>query len=183
MNIILLKHGKKYTAQDVNQQAVSLRKYTDYPIYCFTEDPENVIIDCIPIPNKPKLAKWWNKLHAFRPGFGDSFIHGSRCVMFDLDIDIISSPFPSLENINWDVPHFVCDYWKEDKYWETHAYETMLNSSIMTWTVGKNTNYWDIFAKNIDYNTRKYKGMDRYIWDQKLEHGTFENEIHDTIIL
>ena len=89
MNIILLKHGKKYTAQDVNQQAVSLRKYTDYPIYCFTEDPENVIIDCIPIPNKPKLAKWWNKLHAFRPGFGDSFIHGSRCVMFDLDIDII----------------------------------------------------------------------------------------------
>ena len=66
MNIILLKHGKKYTAQDVNQQAVSLRKYTDYPIYCFTEDPENVIIDCIPIPNKPKLAKWWNKLHAFR---------------------------------------------------------------------------------------------------------------------
>ena len=69
MNIILLKHGKKYSAADVNRQALSLRKYTNEKIYCFTEDPTDVVIDCIEIPRKPKLVRWWNKLHLFRDNF------------------------------------------------------------------------------------------------------------------
>tara|TARA_X000001316_G_C916989_1_gene31244 strand:- start:560 stop:1099 length:540 start_codon:yes stop_codon:yes gene_type:complete len=179
MNIILLKHGKKYTADDVNRQAEKLMNYVNYPIFCFTEDPKDVIIDCIEIPKKPKLAKWWNKLHVFR----HDFVLGDRCVMFDLDIDIIDNPFPYIESIDWRVPHFIRDGWKDDLYWESHAYETKLNSSIMAWTSYRNTEIWDKFSRNIDYNTRKYAGIDRYVWDHKFNYKTFDSKINETIIL
>ncbi len=34
MEIILLKHGTKYSADDVNRQAEKLMNYADYPIFC-----------------------------------------------------------------------------------------------------------------------------------------------------
>ena len=61
MKIILLKHGDKYTANDVNCQAEKIRKYCDYEILCLTEDPTDVIIGITPIPERPRLTKWWNK--------------------------------------------------------------------------------------------------------------------------
>lgn len=179
MNILLLKHGKKYSADDVNRQAETLRKYCDYPIFCLSEDPKDVIIDTLSIPQKPKLSRWWNKLHVFR----HDFALNDRCVMFDLDIEIVADPFPFIENIDWRVPHFIKDDWKDDLYWESHAYETKLNSSIMAWTSHRNTHYWWWFEQNIDYNTRKYAGIDRYIWDHKFEYKTFDSGINETIIL
>ena len=179
MNVILLKHGKKYSADDVNSQAETLKKYCSYNIFCLTEDPKDVIIECLPIPNKPKLMRWWNKLHVYR----HDFVLSGKCVMFDLDIDIIKNPFPYIENIDWRYPTFIKDYWKEDMYWESHAYETKLNSSIMAWTAHRNTEYWWWFEQNIDYNTRKYKGIDRYIWDYDFNYKTFDKAIHETIIL
>ena len=82
MNIILLKHGTKYFADDVNFQAKVLKKFTNYDIFCFTEDPKDVIIKTIPIQSKPKLRKWWNKMHLFR----DNFPLSGKCVLFDLDV-------------------------------------------------------------------------------------------------
>ena len=179
MNIILLKHGNKYSADDVNRQAEKLMHYADYPIFCFTEDQKDVIIDCIEIPKKPKLAKWWNKLHVYRYDFA---LDG-RCVMFDLDIDITDNPFPYIESIDWRYPTFIEDGHKSELYYEKHAYETMLNSSIMAWTSYRNTEYWDIFSRNIDYYTRKYKGIDRYVWDKKLQYRKFNDGIRSTVIL
>ena len=179
MNIILLKHGNKYSAVDVNRQAEKLMHYADYNIFCLTEDTKHVIIDCIPIPNKPKLMRWWNKLHVYR----HDFLVDGRCVMFDLDMDIIKNPFPYIESIDWRYPTFIEDSHKNDLYYEKHAYETMLNSSIMAWTSYRNTEYWDIFSRKIDYYTRKYKGIDRYVWDQKLQYRKFDDGIHSTIIL
>ena len=178
MNIILLKHGTKYTAEDVNRQAEVLLNFADYPIFCLTEDPKDVIIECLPIPDSPKLMRWWNKLHVFR----HDFVLDNRCVMFDLDIDITASPFPYIESIDWRYPTFITDDHKNELYYEKHAYETMLNSSVMAWTSHRNTEYWDIFSRNIDYYTRKYKGVDRYVWDQKLLHRTFDNAIRSTIV-
>ena len=179
MKIILLKHGDKYNAEDVNRQAEKIREYCDHEILCLTEDPTGVIIGITPIPERPRLTKWWNKLHAFRSDFPIM----DRCVLFDLDIDIIGNPFPTIEKINWDKPHFIHDHWKKDLDHRPHAYETEINSSIFAWTPHKNPEFWQIFACNIDYNTRKYKGIDRYIWDQKLNYGTFDDEIHTKIVL
>ena len=89
MNVILLKHGTKYSAEDVNKQALSIAKYTSNKIYCFTENKKDVKIECIDIPKKPRLVRWWNKKHLFR----DDFLLEGKCVLFDLDIKIISDPF------------------------------------------------------------------------------------------
>lgn len=179
MNVILLKHGSKYKANDVNRIAEVLLHYADYSIYCLTEDSTGVEIECIPIPKKPKLMRWWNKLHVYR----DDFILDGPCVMFDLDIDIIANPFQYIETIDWKYPTFIEDSHKQDLYYKNHAYETMLNSSIMAWTSHNNPEYWDIFSENIDYYTRKYKGIDRYVWDQKLEYRKFDDGIRSTIVL
>jgi len=179
MKVILLKHGNKYTADDVNRQAESIKKYCDYDIFCLTEDPTDVIISIVPLPKRPRLMRWWNKLHVFRPDFA---IEG-RCVLFDLDMEIKENPFPLIEKIDWSLPHFIKDHWKKNLHWSPHAYDTMINSSIMAWTSHTNEEYWNVFSENIDYHTRKYRGIDRYIWDKKLEHGIFDDEIHSKIIL
>ena len=179
MNIILLKHGKKYSAADVNRPALSLRKYTNEKIYCFTEDPTDVVIDCIEIPRKPKLVRWWNKLHLFR----DNFPLSSQCVLFDLDIQIKQNPFEYIETIDWNYPTFVRRKSKIKKFFRKHSYDTELNSSILAWTSHRNTYIWDIFSKNIDYHTRKYKGIDRFFWHEKIEWRQFDYGISHTIDL
>ena len=179
MNIILLKHGKKYSAADVNRQALSLRKYTNEKIYCFTEDPTDVVIDCIEIPRKPKLVRWWNKMNLFR----DDFALSGKCVLFDLDIEIKKNPFPYIEDIDWNTPTFLRDFWKKDLYYTPHSYETELNSSVLAWTTGENGNVWKLFSSNIDYYTRKYMGVDRFFWNENIEWNTFDNRINTTITL
>ena len=42
MNIILLKHGTKYSADDVNKIYHSLKDYTSANFYCFTEDKKEI---------------------------------------------------------------------------------------------------------------------------------------------
>lgn len=177
MNIILLKHGTKYTAEDVNKQAVAIKKFTHHKIFCFTEDPKDVIIDCIDIPDKPKLMRWWNKMHLFR----DNFPLDGKCVLFDLDIKIEKNPFPFFENIDWACPTLMHDYWKADLKYKAHAYDTELNSSTLAWTSYMNTYIWDLFSKNIDYYTRKYKGVDRFFWHEDIKWKTFNNDIYQSI--
>jgi len=179
MNIILLKHGDKYTAEDVNKQALSIAKYTSNKIYCFTENKKDVKIECIDIPKKPRLVRWWNKMHLFR----DDFLLEGKCVLFDLDIKIISDPFIYLNNIDWNYPTFIHDYWKKEMYMAEHAYDTEINSSILAWNSKQNSYIWDIFKKNIDYHTRKYKGIDRFFWHEDIKWRTFKNEILETINL
>ena len=179
MNIILLKHGIKYSAEDVNKIYVSLSPYTSAKFYCFTEDKTDVIINCIDIPAKPKLMRWWNKMHLFRKDFE---LQG-KCVLFDLDIKILSDPFPYINNIDWNYPTFMRDPWKKDKFYRKHSYNTELNSSVLAWTSRKNSYIWEIFTKNIDYNTRKYKGIDRFFWNEDIQWRSFDDGIYNTIDL
>lgn len=179
MNVILLKHGTKYTAEDVNLQAQALQKYTQHKIFCFTENPKDVIVNCIDIPNKPKLVRWWNKMHLF----SSTFPLQGKCVLFDLDVKIKDNPFEYLKNINWDNPTFMHDYWKVNLKRSQHAYDTELNSSVLAWSAHKNTYIWDLFANNIDYNTRKYKGIDRFFWNENIKWETFDNGIHNAVII
>lgn len=179
MNIVLLKHGTKYTAADVNKQALCIKKYTNNKIYCFTEDRSDVVINCIDIPRRPKLMRWWNKMHLFRNDFPLS----GQCVLFDLDILIKDNPFKFIEKVDWNYPTFIRRKFKMEKFFREHSYDTELNSSILTWTSHHNTYIWDMFNKNIDYHTRKYKGIDRFFWHEKIEWRQFDYGISDTIDL
>ena len=182
MNVVLLKHGDKYSADDVNKQAQCLTKVSKGvigQIYCFTEDRTGVNIECIDIPEKPKLQRWWNKMHLFR----DNFPLTGTCVLFDLDIEIKKDPFKYITEIDFSVPTFMNDDWKKNLYYKKHSYETELNSSVLAWTAHKNTYIWDLFSKNIDYNTRKYKGIDRFFWHEIKDWNTFDSGIHESVIV
>ena len=72
MNIIFVKHGRKYHQDDVNRLFESLYQYRpDFKYFCYTEEEEfrfstiDRRINIIKIPHKPFLKKWWNKLALF----------------------------------------------------------------------------------------------------------------------
>lgn len=156
-NIIFVKHGTKYSYKHVNKLASQLVKY--YPLakmYCYTEDPKGVAIQCIPIFKKPSLTVWWNKLAMFSKDFP---VEG-KCLFFDLDMDIKSDPSSF---IKWNGLTVINSYWKQDLYMAPHAYDVLINSSVVTWTAGEQCHIWDHFMTNRDYFMRKYPGIDRFL--------------------
>lgn len=175
LNIILVKHGNKYTAEHVNKLADQLFKY--YPtanFYCYTEDSTGVKIPIIPIFKRPTLKFWWNKLAMFSKDFP---VEG-KCLYFDLDMDI-KSDFS--EFITWDGLTIIRDYWKNDLYMAPHAYDVRINSSIITWTAGEQAHVWEHFLSNKDYFMRKYVGIDRFIVHENILHNTFKDGLVNSI--
>lgn len=157
MNIIFVKHGTKYNYKHVNRLALQLVKY--FPLakfYCYTDDPTGVAIQTIPCFKKPSLKVWWNKLAMFSKDFP---VEG-KCLFFDLDMDVRHDPSQFIE---WDGLRVIHSYWKEDLYMAPHAYDVLINSSIITWIAGEQNHIWDHFMTNRDYFMRKYPGIDRFL--------------------
>ena len=174
-NIIFVKHGDKYNAKHVNRLLEQLHDY--YPgvnYYCYTDNPEGVLAECIPCFEKPSLKFWWNKLAMFSKDFP---VKG-RCLYFDLDMDIKSDPS---QYINWDGLTILDAYWKKDMYMAPHAYDVSINSSIITWVAGEQDHIWEKFMSNRDYYMRKYPGIDRFLVHEKIKFNTFENGLVNSV--
>ena len=175
INIILVKHGNKYSAEHVNKLANELFKY--YPVanfYCYTDDPSGVEITTIPVFKKPILKYWWNKLAMFSTDFP---VKG-KCLYFDLDMDI-KTDFSNF--INWNGLTVLNAYWKKDMYMAKHSYDVKINSSIITWTAGEQSHIWDRFISNSDYYMRKYEGIDRFLVHEGFDINTFDDGIVNSI--
>lgn len=174
-NIIFVKHGDKYTAEHVNRLRDQLMQYFPTAAYlCYTDDPLNVEIECLPVLKKPSLRFWWNKLALFNADFP---VKG-RCLFFDLDMDIKEDPSAFL---TWDGLTIINSYWKQDMYFKKHAYDVTINSSIITWTAGEQNHIWDHFMSNRDYFMRKYKGIDRFLVHENIPHNTFKDGIVNSV--
>ena len=175
MNIIFVKHGDKYSAEHVNRLRDQLMQYFPTSAYlCYTDDPLGVEIECLPVLKKPSLKFWWNKLALFS---ADLPVKG-KCLFFDLDMDIKEDPRPFLK---WDGLTVIHSYWKQDMYFKKHAYDTTINSSIITWIAGEQTHVWDHFMSNRDYFMRKYKGIDRFLVHENIPHNTFKDGIVNSV--
>ena len=175
-NIIFVKHGDKYHSGYVNKLADQLFKY--YPtanFYCYTDDSSGVQITTIPIFKKPTLRFWWNKLAMFSKDFP---VQG-KCLYFDLDMDIKSDPTKWIAN--YDGLNIINAYWKKDLYMAPHAYDVKINSSIITWTAGKQSHIWEKFLTNKDYFMRKYPGIDRFLVHEKIGFNTFQDGIVNSV--
>ena len=179
MNIIFVKWGTKYSSDHVIKLYKSLLQYnSNYSYYCYTDrDADTLIshgIKTIPIPEKPALKKWWNKLKMF----DSEFPLVGRNLYFDLDIKINSNPFDLLDHIKWDKLTMVDCHWKQSKiYNRLSNYDVKVNSSILTWdTKLSNVNeIWDYFNDSgyKDYFLRKYVGIDRYIVHEDFSYNVF----------
>jgi len=173
MNIIFVKEGTLYKSLHVNNLYHSLYEY--YPnarFICYTDDPRGVEIECIHIDTH--LRKWWNKLALF----SEDFPAKGECLLFDLDIKVNHDPSPYLTR--FDKLYMVSAYWKrhEKKYYIPHAFDTVVNSSVLAWNNHGQTHIWDHFNTNRDYFMRKYRGIDGFIYNEKIFYG-----IHDDGIL
>lgn len=174
-NIILVKHGDKYSPEHVNRLFEQLHNY--YPwanYYCYTDNPEGVLAECIPCFKKPSLKFWWNKLAMFSKDFP---VKG-RCLYFDLDMAIKSDPS---QYINWDGLTILDAYWKKDMYMAPHAYDVSINSSIITWVAGEQDHIWEKFMSNRDYYMRKYPGIDRFLVHEQIPFNTFGHGIVSSV--
>tara|TARA_Y100001973_G_C5206224_1_gene341699 strand:+ start:2904 stop:3491 length:588 start_codon:yes stop_codon:yes gene_type:complete len=165
INVYCLKWGTKYNREFVERLKYNLSKYltVDYDFKCLTDKPEcdyDLEID----NNLPDV---WNKLSLLKFK-GDS-------LYFDLDIDIT-------DNINFLTNDF--DYFTviNSRSWKNNAEDlkfkitcnTFVNSSIMRWS-----NHYDIyynFIKNSNTFIRLYKGIDRYIYNEKIDYKYFSND-------
>ena len=172
MNIIFVKVGTLYSHKHVNKLYESLINY--YPnatYYCYTENCNNVNSNISIIYPILTLKKWWNKLALF----SDKMPFAGECLYFDLDIDIKSNPNTFINKFNsLTVIH---SYWKDKMYYDKHAYDVNINSSIITWNSSEQYYVWERFNKNRDYFMRKYKGIDRFMVHEKIDHNTFEDGI------
>ena len=179
MNIIFVKWGTKNSSDHVINLYNSLKVYSNNHVYyCYTDREADVLINAglrtIPIPEKPSLKKWWNKLKMFDKDFP---LVGKN-LYFDLDVKINSDPFDIVEQINWDKLTVIDCHWKKSNlYKRLSNYDVDINSSILAWD-SKSTSVhemWDHFYNSgyKDYFLRKYVGMDRYIVHEDFEYNTF----------
>lgn len=175
MNIIFVKFGTKYNADHVNALHDQLKIFLDGKYYCYTDNPNGVGIECVVPIKKPTLNGVWNKLAIL----SDEMPWNGDCVLFDLDSKVNFDPSPFLE---WnDILTILNDYSKKDFTWKKHAYDTRYNSSIMSWKSGTTDHIWKHFLSNHDYFRRKYAGIDRFIWNEKIKVNNFKDGIYNSI--
>lgn len=163
---VCLKWGTKYSAEYVNKLASMIRKWDSAPIdiYCYTDDPVNIdsSIKIIPIPQLD-YETWWFKL----PLLVEPTLQRYRTkILFDLDV-IIHNDISMLHKIE-EQHLIVCkSLWKDPAILLDHLERnTLYNSSIMVW---KDAQYiYDHFCKDPERYMAVYKGIDRYLWHEKL---------------
>tara|TARA_B100000287_G_scaffold413269_1_gene444617 strand:+ start:754 stop:1404 length:651 start_codon:yes stop_codon:yes gene_type:complete len=181
-NIICVKWGEKYSVKHVIDLIQSLKKYNNkFSYICYTDRDADILeqndIITIPIPNKPLLKKWWNKLKLF----DEKFPVSGKNLYFDLDVKINSDPFYVMEHIDWSKLTVVDCHWKKSNlYKRLSNYDVDINSSILAWDTNKSDIHglWDHFYNSgyKDYFLRKYVGIDRYIVHEDFEYNTFPHD-------
>jgi len=177
MNIIFVKWGTKYSSEDVNTLYESLVR-EDFDYYCYTDDPSGIDpnINIIPIPAKPALKVWWNKLYMFNKDFPLT----GKTIFFDLDVYIRSDPWVILESINWQKLTLVdCSYKTHVVDSRKHHFDVKINSSVAAWNAdaGRIHSIWDKFySSQKDYYLRKYAGIDRFIVHEGFHYDVFPSD-------
>jgi len=157
-NILVLKHGQKYSADYVNKMynMVSANLEYDFNFYCITEDPDhlNPKINVILLPTVA-VTGWWYKPYIFS---ADLPIEGT-ILYLDLDLVVTNSLnrlfdfYPSEYCIIRDFTRSMRPNW--EKY----------NSSVVRFEKGQLDYVWQKFKKEHLLIMRKFYGDQDYLWE------------------
>ena len=108
-----------------------------YEFVCLTDDPEPIEgVRSIVEPNAGYTKGWWHKVHMFDPNLSVS----GRILYFDLDV-VICGNIEKLANGSEFIG--IRDFNRA-----FHKDWAVLNSSVMSWTHGTETDVWTEFRKN-----------------------------------
>lgn len=169
MNIVFVKFGTKYSSYDVNRLAAHYDS-----VYCYTDDPDGLDTNVTPIvaDKGNVLFGVWNKLKLFDRNFP---LKGKTLY---LDLDTVLRRPPEI-NVDWSQLTVMHSHWKPQSMINPFNYDVTICSQIMAWDA--NNNYvhaiWDRFLTNVDYFTRKYQGIDRFIHHEGFGVDHFDRDL------
>lgn len=181
VNVICVKWGTKYDSDITNRlyKMVSRNISIPFKFYCYTENASglNNNINIIPIPDN-YLEIYWNKLAMFQK----DFVPPGPCLYFDHDVIIQNNIDHLFEYLSNDLT-MVRAYWKgnimsdgshrrEKDRWNMYA-----NSSVLLWNSNNCVDIWNHFQKDPDYFMVQYKGIDRFIFHEKMKINFFPKGI------
>lgn len=158
VNVVCMKWGSKYTAEDVNILYSMVKRNISIPyrFVCLTDDtsgllPEIETLDLpyIKVPEKNDIDPW-RKLGMFSKQIGD--LEG-KCLFLDLDIIIV-------DNID-------CFFSYSDKFsiienW-TQQGRNIGNSSVYCFEIGKHTDVLEYYLNNMDEVLNNYDNEQIYL--------------------
>lgn len=164
--IVCLLVGDKYSTDYVVKLRNMVKRNTSVPhdFICFSDDPS--VADIL-IEDPYLYEPVWHKLIILNH---PSISKYDRKVFFDLDV-IIHNSIDTLLHLPL-VPsmlYVISSEWKPTNIRQLPG-DTGINSSIMVWNdVPHITEH---FLSRSDYYMIKYKGIDRFLWNEKMTYKT-----------
>lgn len=154
--VICVRFGNLYGREYVEKlrNMVHRNLTVPYRFVCLTDDQNPIDgVDSIVQPNANYKKGWWHKVHMFDPDLPLS----GRLLYFDLDV-VIHANIDKLVNNYTNEFVGIRDF--NRKY---HAAWRYLNSSVMTWQHGVESNLWQEFQKD-PAAAQRVMGDQDYIW-------------------
>ena len=166
-NVVCVKVGTKYKANDVNRlyRMVDLNMDKPFNFYCFTDDEEGLLL---PIKKKrvydlPLHSYWW-KMTIFDKTMWDN---NEPTLYLDLDVIIQNDITYLFEKINRKLIRigYIGTVPKMQEYEASigFKYHAEVNSSIMLYHAQDMHFIYQKFMENAVINIEKYVGMCRYL--------------------
>jgi hypothetical protein len=141
-NIVCIKWGHLYSAEDVNMLEYMLKENVTYPfqLYCLTDDCFNInrSIEIISFPKDNDLEGHWNKMYLFNKDVVglDNFTY------IDLDV-VIQNNIDEILDYNKRLT-LIKAWWKKSEVWKY---------------------IWERFVENTDYHMCKNIGDDDFLFN------------------
>lgn len=178
MKVLTVKIGDKYSSEHVNK----LFEQLDFEFYCYTEKPEGLHKDIIPI--KPKEIFWpsqqtWRTVTYNKTCLFDPSLKLYNVLYLDLDVIIqkdITPLFRKPFTIVW-------SYWRDisEMYYETNrrfCRRTMINSSVMSWEYPPE-DIWEDFYNNKELIIKQWPGDDVFYYKHLFDYEIYEKGLVD----
>jgi len=159
-NVLVLKHGQKYSSDYVNKMYNMVSRNLTYPfkMHCITEDPTGLdpAINVIPLPPSMAVNGWWYKPYIYS---NDLPINGT-ILYLDLDLVIVNK----IDRLFDFYPGEYCiirDFTRAMRPgWEKY------NSSVIKFEKGQLDRVWKKFQKQHQSIIRKFFGDQDYLYDE-----------------
>jgi hypothetical protein len=157
-NIVCIKWGHLYSAEDVNMLEYMLKENVTYPfqLYCLTDDCFNInrSIEIISFPKDNDLEGHWNKMYLFNKDVVglDNFTY------IDLDV-VIQNNIDEILDYNKRLT-LIKAWWKKSEVWKN-----TYNSSVMSIDTVRDKYIWERFVENTDYHMCKNIGDDDFLFN------------------
>ena len=166
-NIVCVKVGTKYKANDVNRlyRMVDLNMELPFNFYCFTDDEEGLLL---PIKKKrvydlPLHTYWW-KMTVFDKTMWDN---NEPTLYLDLDVIIQNDITYLFEKVNRELIRIgyigTDDFLKKEEKKNGLKHVAEVNSSIMLYYAQDMHFVYEKFILDAEINIEEYFGMCRYL--------------------